>query len=156
MDKAQVSFEFLITIILAMILLLLGVGVFAEQTIQSNLWIAADTNSIECNKIADSISDIYISKGVAEKTIAIQKVASINRIITGGKSLVPGQIVLGNYSCNYFGNAERDSVPATPPETSPRTDFDASGDTNTNGFSLEIGKYKLIKMGGFVVFTKLQ
>jgi hypothetical protein len=136
LKKAQVSFEFLIAALVAMLLLLVGVTAYAQQNIQSNRITSINSNSIECNKIADAISEIYASQGLAEKNIFVEKTAVIKKI-----AAKPGQITIDNYSCNYFGNAQFDKE---------------HGDTNAGGISLAEGtqaQYKLSKKGGFVVFT---
>lgn len=155
MKKAQVSFEFLIAAILSMVLLLLGVAVFIDQGTQSKMWISADTNSIECNKIADAITDVYISKGEMDKNLAVFANTDINRLLEGaGLAKSAGQIVIGAFYCNYFGNATLN----IQPNTNPKTQIPANlwKDTERNGFSLAIAKYRMTKVGDAVVFTKWQ
>ncbi|MDD5163030.1 MAG: hypothetical protein PHD95_02365 [Candidatus ainarchaeum sp.] len=134
MKKAQVSFEFLIAALVAMTLLLIGVTAYAQQTVQTNFITGINSDGIECNKIADAISEIYSSQGIAEKNIFVAREnVAIQKIIGN-----PGQITVGLYSCHYFGNAQIDQD---------------HGDTNASGISLTVRNYKLSKKGGFVVFT---
>ncbi|GEM_PF-6742765 len=100
-QNAQAALEFLVVTFVVMLLLLLGVMLFAQYNSISEQLDSANSSLIECNKIAGAISQVYASRELAQKSVFVSKAVQIKR--TGN---APGQITVGNYYCNYFGNAK--------------------------------------------------
>jgi hypothetical protein len=97
MKKAQVALESVILVFIASALLLLGVLIVIQQNTVSQAVIQAKDSIVECNKIADAISQVYASKNFSERTIFISKTVQITR--TGNS---PGQIKVGTGPCNEY------------------------------------------------------
>ncbi|HLD58516.1 MAG TPA: hypothetical protein VI977_02650 [archaeon] len=140
--NAQASLEFLIAAGIIFAMLLFGILFIIQQNNVSSMILNANSDNIECNKIADAISRVYASHSTAEENIYIAKNAVIYRTENA-----PGQITIGNNYCNYFGNAERCNG---APDCSYTTDGSSVGDDiqcpNINGFCISAGNtYKLSK-----------
>ena len=136
-ESAQAGLEFLIAAAIIFAMLLFGILFIMQQNSISSQILNANSDNIECNKIADVVSRVYASQDIAEQNIFIAKTAQIKR--TGN---FPGQITVGSYYCNYFGNAKLIEIPEK---------------TDITGFTLNMGNYKLSKTTGstpyYVAFT---
>lgn len=122
--KAQAAIEMLIVAFIAIALLLLGVMLFIRYSNTSSQLTTEKNNQQECNKLADAISEIYASEATAQKGVYLSTTAQIQRTASN-----PGQTTVGQYYCNYFGNAK----------------YGTTMDTAANGFSLSVGEYKISK-----------
>lgn len=163
-QKAQAAIEVLIVAFVVLLLLLLGILVTVQYNFVSNQLLTASTGNIECNKIADEISEIYSQQKIAQKNIFISQEVTIQRTGTNPGTVIIGSPVENKSYCYYFGRTKKCANPpacADPPTCTCTacTGFtlDCTTTASPIGFTLEKGVTYKISRGsdGFVVFAKL-
>jgi len=96
--KGQAPVEIIsMTIIITVLLLLVLITTYNRNEDTERL-LSTNEKSVQCSRMSSAIARIYSNRAGISETLHVQTTSDLNRL--EGK---PGQISVGNVSCNYLG-----------------------------------------------------